>query len=128
MAKAKSKTLKEKADKLFSEYIRRKNSIDGKTTCFTCGSVAPWKEQQCGHFISRVHLSTRWDEENVRVQCFPCNVWRRGNYSEFAKNLVRDEGPEILEKLSKKRAQTKKMGIGDYRELIESLKKKISNL
>ena len=38
MAKASLSTLKNKLDKLWSEYVRRKDAIDGIATCVTCGT------------------------------------------------------------------------------------------
>lgn len=132
-AKAKSQKistskLKKKADELFSRYIRLKNSKNGKTTCYTCKAVADWKEHQCGHFVSRVHLSTRWDEDNARVQCFACNIWRKGNYDEFSRNLVKEMGPSILDELNARKNAIKSMKRYDYELLIDDLKEKIANL
>ena len=69
--------LKKKLDVLFSQYIRRRNADHlGRVKCFTCGVEKHWKEQQAGHFQSRSHHSTRWDEVNVQVQCVKCNMYR----------------------------------------------------
>lgn len=70
-AKTKTKTqLKEKADKLFSIYIRKLWANDeGKAQCYTCLKIDHWKKLQNGHYHSRRHSSTRYDEDNCRVQC-----------------------------------------------------------
>ena len=67
----KLRLIKKEADSWFSLYIRLKNSDwRGYTTCYTCGHVSHYKKgMQCGHFASRRFLNTRFDEENVRVQC-----------------------------------------------------------
>lgn len=120
--------LKQEADRLFSTYIRLKYSENGNCKCYTCGSVYPWKEIQCGHFVSRTHLSTRWDPENARPQCFPCNVWRRGNYDLFALRLTQEKGQGVLVLLNEKRNALKQMKRKDYEELIEDLKEKINEI
>ena len=80
--------LKTKLDKLFSEYIRRRYANhDGTVSCFTCGIVKHWKEQQAGHFQSRRHHSTRWDEKNVQVQCKSCNIFKSGEQYKFGNYL-----------------------------------------
>ena len=85
--------LKKKLDKVFSEYIRRKYSnSNGQVECYTCGSVKDWKEMQCGHFVSRVYLGTRFEEDNVRVQCVGCNIFGRGKTAIFASNLETERG------------------------------------
>ena len=57
---------KAKLDSIFSTYIRLKGSNEeGWGECFTCGRLRHYKEVDCGHFITRAKLNTRWDEMNV---------------------------------------------------------------
>ena len=85
MAKKPSrKTLVKKLDKVFSQYIRRRFAVNEVAKCITCGKQAHWKELQAGHFMSRKHYSTRWDEINVQVQCSGCNVFRYGEQYKYS--------------------------------------------
>ena len=120
--------LKKKADQLFSIYIRKKYAEDGYVACYTCNKKHPIAEMQCGHFVRRVHLATRWSEKNCRPQCFACNVWKRGCYDEFARNLVLECGPEILDELNRQKNQTVKMTVSKYNKLIDDLINKIAKL
>jgi hypothetical protein len=121
--------LKAKADKLFSEYIRRRYAeYDGTVSCFTCGAVKHWKEQQAGHFASRRHLSTRWDYENVQVQCQSCNIWNQGQQWKFGIYLDEKYGEGKAEELMVKSKQLNKMTRGDYELLIEEIKEKLKEL
>jgi hypothetical protein len=71
--------LVKKLDAVFSEYIRRRYADEnGLAQCVTCNKKDHWKKLQAGHFISRTHYSTRWDETNVQVQCARCNIFRSG--------------------------------------------------
>jgi len=83
---SRSKLVK-KLDAVFSQYIRLKDSVGGFATCFTCGKKDHWKKLQNGHFQSRKHYATRWDEQNCKVQCAGCNVFRYGEQFLFAKYL-----------------------------------------
>ena len=69
--------LVKKLDAVFSQYIRLKDADEfGNATCFTCGKVDHWKKLQNGHFQSRKHYATRWDEMNCQVQCVSgCNMY-----------------------------------------------------
>ena len=58
-----------KLDTVFSIYIRRRYAVNDIAKCVTCGKQDHWKSLQCGHFMSRKHLSTRWNEDNCQVQC-----------------------------------------------------------
>ena len=80
--------LVKKLDAVFSQYIRLKDADEfGNATCFTCGKVDHWKKLQNGHFQSRKHYATRWDEMNCQVQCAGCNVFRYGEQFLFSKYL-----------------------------------------
>jgi hypothetical protein len=123
------KQLKKKADDLFSIHIRKKYAdSDGYVKCYTCDKAYPIKEIQCGHFVRRVHLSTRWDEDNARPQCFACNVWKRGNYDEFALRLVNECGTDILNRLNVRKNEICKMTKSKYETLISELEDKIVKL
>lgn len=78
----------QEADILLSRWLRLSNADkDGNVTCFTCGSTIPWRESQCGHYISRSCLYLRHDLRNCRIQDKFCNEFKSGNLLEFAKRL-----------------------------------------
>ena len=84
--------LKKKLDTVFSIYVRSTAADQyGHAQCYTCGVRKPWKELQCGHFIRRSRLFTRWEPKNCRVQCARCNVFMSGNYEEFADRLLNED-------------------------------------
>ena len=61
MAKTTTSKLKAKLDKLFSEYIRKRDSDHrGVCKCISCGKEAPafGGSIHAGHFMSRRHLAT----------------------------------------------------------------------
>jgi len=85
---SRSKLVK-KLDNIFSQYIRlREADNTGFVECFTCGKRSHWKRgMQAGHFQSRRHYATRWDERNVQNQCVGCNMFKGGEQFLFAKAL-----------------------------------------
>lgn len=88
------KSLVEKLDKVFSIYIRRRYAINDIAKCVTCGKEDHWSKLQNGHFMSRKHLSTRWNEDNCQVQCAGCNVFRYGEqylYSQYLGDKLAQE-------------------------------------
>ena len=113
-------SLKRLADRVFSEWVRRRDSdSEGMVACFTCGAVLPWRTIQAGHFVSRVHLSTRWDEKNVQSQCMADNIWKRGSPAEFALALQRKYGPNIIAELVEKKRQSVKLTRAALQAIIE---------
>jgi len=118
------KGLIKKLDNVFSEYIRRKDAKNDIATCVTCGKKDHWKKLQNGHFMSRKHYATRWDEDNVGVQCSACNVFRYGEQYLFAKYL----GTEKADMLLNKSRETVKFPDWEIQEMIDLYKTKISLL
>jgi len=121
--------LKKKLDVLFSQFIRRRNADHlGRVKCFTCGVEKHWKEQQAGHFQSRSHHSTRWDEVNVQVQCVKCNMFRQGEQYKFGLYLDDRFGDGTAEELENRAKTIVKLNRVDYEEAIERYKQKINEL
>jgi len=91
------KTIVKKLDTIFSKYVRLKDAdFKGNCICVTCGRSYYWKEIQAGHFISRKHYSTRWDERNVKPQCYSCNVMRYGEQYKYSKYLGIELSEDLL--------------------------------
>ena len=95
--------LVKKLDNIFSQYIRLSNSKNGNCTCVTCGKVGDWKNggMQAGHFMSRKHYSTRWDERNVKPQCVGCNMFKAGEQYRFSLYLGGKLSEELLQESRK---------------------------
>ena len=71
-------------DKVFSLFIRARDmNEEGVSSCITCGKMMTLKTSQCGHFISRIHYATRWEEKNCAAQCVACNMFKQGKQYEF---------------------------------------------
>jgi len=100
----------------------------GEATCVTCGVTKPWKQMQAGHYESRGHYATRWDEQNVHVQCVGCNVFKKGNYTVYARYMVRRYGEGILEELAVRSVTTVKMPTSDLIDLVFEYRDKAREL
>jgi hypothetical protein len=90
-----SKLIK-KLDTIFSRWVRLSNSVNQICTCVTCGKESHWKDIQAGHFISRKHYSTRWDERNVKPQCVGCNVFKYGEQYKYSLYLGNKLSKKLL--------------------------------
>ena len=119
--------LKKDLDKVFSLYIRlRHASKDGIVKCFTCDKTAHYKKMHAGHFMSRKHYATRWNEDNVQVQCVKCNLFGQGEQYAFGKLLdirIAEGKAEELQELS--RTTVKYMRF-EYEDMIKFYKEKVN--
>jgi len=121
--------LKKELDKWFSLFIRLRDATDeGMVQCFTCGKVGHYKSgMQCGHFMSRRFLATRYDELN-QIQCVKCNMFEQGMQWQFGLNLDAKYGEGTAEEMQYKARQTIKMSRTDYEGEISYYKSLVNKL
>jgi hypothetical protein len=124
--------LKKELDKWFSLYIRLRDATnEGMVQCFTCSKISNYKQgMQCGHFQSRRHHATRWNEQNCQVQCVKCNMFEQGEQFRFGLNIDIKYGAgtsqelQFLSKTSLKKVRFEyDNDIRYYKVIVENLKK-----
>ena len=115
--------LKKELDKWFSLFIRlRWATKEGLCQCVTCGKVGHYKKMQCGHFQSRRHHATRWNEQNCAVQCISCNCFQQGQQYKFSIYLDGKYGEGTAKELEFLSRQITKISRSDYEENISYYK------
>ena len=123
---SRSKVIKQ-LDSVFSKYIRQRDAVNEIATCFTCGKRDHWKRLQNGHFQSRKHYSTRWDETNCQVQCAGCNVFKYGEQFIFGQNLDVKYGLGTSNELYLKAKKTAKISTVELQDMIKHYKDLVDN-
>ena len=112
-------------DKLFSEYIRKRDT-PGK--CISCQRVITFDTADAGHFMSRSHMATRYHDLNVNAQCKKCNRFEHGRQYEHARGIDEKYGEGVAEELYKLSKTTVKYSKNDLKELAKELRHKIKEL
>ncbi len=115
-------------DRIFSEYIRKRDTPNGAGQCCTCGKLLQYKGSHCGHFMSRVHQSTRYDEQNCAIQCPFCNTYRQGEQYQFGIYIDRRWGKGTAESLLHKSRMLCKRNRNDILYLTKEFRTKIKEL
>ena len=117
-----------KLDAEFSKWVRTMASIEGTCQCVTCKKRKPAKHMDAGHYISRRHMATRWNEMNVWPQCKQCNGFGGGEPQAYREFLVEHYSEEEVLELEQKRhtvVQWTKdeliQAINDYRSKLKAL-------
>ena len=131
MAISTTSKLNAKLDKLFSEYIRKRDSDHrGICKCISCGKEAPafGGSIHAGHFMSRRHLATRWDAKNVKAQCAGGNTFRGGEQYRQSIGIDRKWGEGTSADLEQRANKIVKLNRTDYEEAIANIKQKIKEL
>lgn len=107
MKKGKKTELQKVKENLW-ELCRQLTFLVYGNVCYTCDATnLVGRNLQCGHFITSSTCSTelRYSLENLRPQCFSCNINKSGNWVEFEKRLKAD-GVSVA-KLKKRNNVTK---------------------
>ena len=123
------KSLKNKAWKTFSEWVRRKDADEGGTVyCVTCRTPIFWKEAHAGHFVPGRTNSVLFHPDITNPQCPVCNLWRGGNYQAYTLYMLDKYGRERVEEFLALRRQVVKLTRTDFEEIIETYKAKLEKL
>ena len=119
--KSERKKLVDRADSLFSSYVRQKNN----NICEHCGG----KASQVHHYLSRRHYLTRWEEDNCLSVCWACHLhWCHSEAEKCRDYLIARIGGERFHELKKLSNEVAKYSVSDYKELISELEDKIVKL
>ena len=128
MKTKKKPDLKAKLDKVFSEYIRKRDTRNGVFKCISCGRILPYEQADCGHYINRKHMTTRFDEMNCNAQCRSCNRFDEGNIQGYRRGLVTLYGEQQVTLLEAKKHNLRKYSDFEYEVLIKHYKEEIKKL
>lgn len=112
-------------DPPFHRFIRLRDTNDeGYGTCCSCNKPIHFHDGQAGHFVTRQHKATRWDEENVHLQCIYCNQWEGGAQYAYSKFLGQDKADELMAKSR----QIFKLSDAEFEDIYYYYKEKVMEL
>jgi hypothetical protein len=125
MKKKTRKQLVKDLDKVFSLFIRQRDSKNGMFFCCSCGVPKPYEQADAGHFINRRFMATRWDESNVHGQCRSCNRFSEGNAAGYALFMIDKYGREHVEYLQALKNDGQKFTTSELELMIQDYKNRI---
>ena len=127
---SKTQKLKVKLDRVFSQYIRLRDMIPGTTLfrCISCGLVKPISQADCGHYINRSHMATRFSEKNCNAQCRSCNRFDEGNMSGYRQGLIRKYNEPTVILLEAQKNEVRKYSDFEYEALIKHYQGEIKKI
>jgi len=116
------KFLLELAQKTVNTFIRMR---DGKH-CISCGKSGGDKVYHAGHFKAQGSNSAlRFDENNIHVQCYRCNVELSSNQSGYRPALIEKIGLDEVIRLETTK-NTKLWTVEELQDVIKTYKAKIA--
>lgn len=119
-----------RADTVFSRYIRTLYSDNGFCSCFTCGDVLEVKKIDNGHYQKRGNQATRYHLDNCRPQCKKCNgnTAKNGEQTIFRSNLVKQIGEQRVAEVERLAKTTKNVDSFYFEEIIKEYREKLKQL
>lgn len=102
-SKSDIRKLQDKLWKITREIVLVRDERNGKHYCYTCGREVDGSNRQVGHFIPKAACPAelKYDLDNLRVQCYHCNINLGGYQSEFYRRLEKDCGKPYVNRLFK---------------------------
>ena len=114
------RSLVEKLDRVFSLYIRLRDSRAfgyRAFRCISCGAVKPFDKADCGHYYSRAKMSVRFDEDNCHAECSSCNRFKADHLIGYRENLIRKIGQKRFDILRLRSNGVRKWSAWELEEL-----------
>ncbi|MBR1526863.1 MAG: recombination protein NinG [Prevotella sp.] len=122
-------TLVDRLDTVFSKYIRLRDAMpSGMFRCISCGQIKPISQADCGHFHSRIHMSTRFDEDNCHAECRFCNRFSADHIIGYRENLIKKIGGQRFALLEVKAHQSHKYAHFEIEQLIKYYRARVEML
>lgn len=107
---------------VFNKWIRER---DKNKPCISCGKEIKGVKHASHYLSAGGHSSVRFNENNVWVSCYKCNVMLSGNLLNYRKSLIKQIGLEEVESLENISYENKKWTIDELKEIIAKYKKLI---
>lgn len=121
----------EKLDKIFSLYIRLRDSKPygyKYFRCPTCGRVLPFEKGDCSHYFSRRHMSTRFDEDNAVIECSYDNRFNSDHLVELGEFIKKRIGEQRFALLRIKAHETRKWSSWELEQLCKYYSKEVEKM
>ena len=118
-----------KLDKVFSQYIRLRDTMpNGYCKCISCGKIKSFSDIDAGHYFSRTHMGTRFDEDNVNGECTYCNRFYSSHLVGYQENLIRKIGIGRYDRLKLLASTPKHWCDFELEEMIKHYKEEVKRL
>lgn len=117
--------LKKDLWKVFSKVIKLRNACDGWTKCYTCDRPLELNTSgtHAGHWLPKGGYPFHYfNENNVRPQCYHCNINLSGNSEVFRRRLADEIGEQTLDEMYETRHESAKRTREWYEEKIKHYK------
>jgi hypothetical protein len=110
---------------IFNKYIRLR---DKGNVCISCQKPINGVSHASHYLSAGGHSNVRFNEDNVWVSCYKCNVMLSGNQVEYRKALIKKIGIERVEWLEDNGSIERKFTKEELKNLMQKYKLKCKEL
>jgi hypothetical protein len=110
---------------IFNKYIRLR---DKGQVCISCQKPINGVSHASHYLSAGGHSNVRFNEDNVWVSCYKCNVMLSGNQVEYRKALIKKIGIERVEWLEDNGSIERKFTKEELKNLMQKYKLKCKEL
>ena len=129
VSKPRKPNLVKKLDRVFALYIRLRDVMpNGYVRCISCGKIKAFDDVDCGHFHSRTHMATRFDEDNCHAECRFDNRFSADHLIKYRQNLIKKIGQNRVDLLEVKAHSAKHYMDFELEQMIEHYTREVKKL
>jgi hypothetical protein len=112
--------LVQKAQKVFNQYIRERDSKDGYFTCISCFKTLPISQINAGHYVPVGKSSLlRFNPDNCHAECIRDNGFNDFHLIGYRKHLLLKIGEDKVKWLEDNQNKVYKWSRTELEEIIE---------
>ena len=123
---------KKKCWEAFALMKKLEYSEDGvNVRCYTCNAKLEIGTSNCqlGHCLPKGGYGALYfHENNVRPQCYRCNIHKAGDTAVFIMNLIEEIGQDAYEEMYKQRHDQMKITQKEYEEMTKKFTNRITKI
>lgn len=113
-------------DIVFGRYIKQRDAPDGFFCCISCGKTFPLSKGECGHYIGRTNMGTRFNPDNCFCECWKCNNDTPDHLEGFRRNMVERIGEDRVKAVEALKHVNTKLSTREIKELTKFYRKKLN--
>jgi len=117
---------------LCKQFVRmRYGTKDGLYSCYTCDrAILTPSMAHTSHFIPSGACGAylRFDERNLRITCYNCNIHLGGNGAEFYRRMVKEVGQKEVDQIFRDKQKVVKADSTFYLDKIKYYEDKLKEL
>ena len=85
----------------FARLIKFRDTHGVFGLCISCNKPVNYGTSNChaGHYIKATFTAIKYDERNVNMQCYHCNMHLESNHVGYTRGMIKKYGQKVIDQL-----------------------------